>query len=160
LLFVDDRAVDYRALGVEHLGTVYESLLGFELRIAAEPTVVLKPHQALVGLRTLLTIPGAKRVRALAEMTGCELSARSRVELERARTIEDLAGALRRQLSPFAPTVVASGALVPEPTEQRRRSGSHYTPRVLTERVVNDALGPLLAALGPKPAPDQVLDLA
>jgi len=41
-------------------------------------------------------------------------------------------------------------------TVDRRRSGSHYTPRALTEHVVEAVLGPLLGA---RPAPEQVLAL-
>ncbi len=44
-------------------------------------------------------------------------------------------------------------------TEQRRRSGSHYTPRSLTEPIVRTTLRPLLEDLGEAPTPAQILDL-
>ena len=50
-----------------------------------------------------------------------------------------------------------------QPNEERRRSGSHYTPRELTEPIVRHTLAPLLERLrgadGRAPAPEQVLDL-
>lgn len=51
----------------------------------------------------------------------------------------------------------ASGSLVLAPGTARRRSGAHYTPRALTEPVVRVALEPVLAELGPKPRPQQLL---
>jgi len=41
--------------------------------------------------------------------------------------------------------------------DSRRRSGSHYTPRTLTEPVVRTALAPVLAALGERPTAEQIL---
>jgi hypothetical protein len=53
----------------------------------------------------------------------------------------------------------ATGALYLQPTEERRRSGSHYTPRSLTEPIVRTTLRPVLEALGERPRPEQILDL-
>ena len=41
----------------------------------------------------------------------------------------------------------------------RRRSGSHYTPRELTQPIVETTLRPVLEALGERPTPQQILDL-
>ena len=53
--------------------------------------------------------------------------------------------------------------MVLQPSEERRRSGSHYTPRALTEPIVRKTLEPILARLrgedGRPPRPAQVLDL-
>src|SRR6185295_6610378 len=57
------------------------------------------------------------------------------------------------------PHVVPSGSLVFQPSPERRRSGSHYTPRSLTEPIVSKTLEPVLARLGPHPTPEQLLDL-
>lgn len=46
-----------------------------------------------------------------------------------------------------------------QPGAARRRSGSHYTPRELTERVVRRTLAPILASLGPEPSEVQLLSL-
>ena len=46
-----------------------------------------------------------------------------------------------------------------QPTDERRRSGSHYTPRSLTEPIVRTTLEPILERLGEQPTPEQILDL-
>ena len=45
------------------------------------------------------------------------------------------------------PDLVPKGAMVLQPSEERRRSGSHYTPRALTEPIVRTTLEPILARL-------------
>src|SRR5208283_2605156 len=42
---------------------------------------------------------------------------------------------------------------------ERRRSGSHYTPRALTKPIVEAALEPVLKDLGPACRPEQILAL-
>ena len=49
--------------------------------------------------------------------------------------------------------------MVLQPSDERRRSGSHYTPRSLTEPIVRTTLQPILARLGDSPTPEQILDL-
>ena len=61
------------------------------------------------------------------------------------------------------PDLVPEGAMVLQPSEERRRSGSHYTPRELTEPIVRTALAPIFDRLraeadGPL-RPEQILDL-
>ncbi|WP_254434618.1 DNA methyltransferase [Aphanizomenon sp. UHCC 0183] len=51
------------------------------------------------------------------------------------------------------------GSLYLQPGEERRRSGSHYTPRALTEPIVKETLRPILEALGENPTPEQILEL-
>jgi hypothetical protein len=46
-----------------------------------------------------------------------------------------------------------------QPTDERRRSGSHYTPRSLTAPIVKYALEPAFERIGPDAKPDDVLDL-
>jgi hypothetical protein len=43
--------------------------------------------------------------------------------------------------------------------DERRRSGAHYTPRELTGPIVEATLRPVLAALGERPTPGQLLSL-
>ena len=54
---------------------------------------------------------------------------------------------------------MAPGALYLQPGEERRRTGSHYTPRELTEPIVRTTLRPVLEGLGERPRPEQILDL-
>jgi len=46
-----------------------------------------------------------------------------------------------------------------QPGEERRRTGSHYTPRWLSERVVRRTLEPILACLGEDRTAEQILEL-
>ena len=49
------------------------------------------------------------------------------------------------------PDILPAGVPVLQPTDERRRSGSHYTPRSLTEPIVSEALRPVLESLGALP---------
>lgn len=49
--------------------------------------------------------------------------------------------------------------MVLQPSDERRRSGSHYTPRSLTEPIVRTTLRPVLERLGANPTPEQILEL-
>ena len=51
------------------------------------------------------------------------------------------------------------GTPVLQPTPARRRSGSHYTPRSLTEPIVRTALRPVMVMLGDDPSPEAILEL-
>src|ERR1019366_3338993 len=52
-----------------------------------------------------------------------------------------------------------AGTPILQPTDERRRTGSHYTPRSLTEPIVRYALEPAFERLGPDATPEQILDL-
>jgi len=72
-------------------------------------------------------------------------------QLDRLVASERLTSAERRRA-----TVVKAGRVALVQSADRRRSGSHYTPRTLTERVVAATLGPLV---GDAPAAETVLSL-
>jgi hypothetical protein len=55
--------------------------------------------------------------------------------------------------------IVSAGTPVLQPTAERRSTGSHYTPRSLTEPIVRHALEPVFERLGPNVCPEDVLDL-
>ena len=78
--------------------------------------------------------------------------------------MEDLHAALLPVIEVDAtPDLVPRGAMVLQPSEERRRSGSHYTPRELTEPIVRRTLEPILARMqgegGKPPRSGQILDL-
>jgi hypothetical protein len=52
-----------------------------------------------------------------------------------------------------------AGTPILQPTDERRRTGSHYTPRSLTEPIVRYALEPAFERLGADATPEQILDL-
>ena len=46
-----------------------------------------------------------------------------------------------------------------QPRQQRRRSGSHYTPRELTRPLVSNTLTPIISQLGSHPIPEAILNI-
>ena len=66
---------------------------------------------------------------------------------------EALAALDRRIAKNVTSNVVAKGAMVFQPSDERRRSGSHYTPRSLTEPIVRTTLKPILEQLASSPRP-------
>ncbi len=160
LLILDGERISYRALDVEQIGSVYEAMMGFELRLASSgPSVALRPDHVTMDLAALLKAKPADRLKQLDEEASCKVSGKAADAVKSAATVEALLAALQTRISPFTPRPVAKGGLLLQPTDERRRSGSHYTPRSLTEPIVRTTLEPQLKALGEKPRPEQILAL-
>ena len=169
LLVLDGERLSYRTLDVEQIGSVYETIMGFRLETATGRSLAIKPAKKLgapttIDLDALLAQPAGRRGRWLQERADRPVSAAVAKGLRAAQTVNDLHAALDRVLDHAAtPDLVPRGGLVLQPNEERRRSGSHYTPRELTEPIVRHTLAPLLERLrgedGGPPAPEQVLDL-
>lgn len=165
LLVLDGERISYRALDVEQIGSVYEAIMGFTLLVASGPVVAVpsrKKGSAVdvhLDVASLLALSGADRARRLKDEADCDLTGEPLAALKAARSPDDLASALGRKLSKRTPRPLPAGSLYLQPTEERRRSGSHYTPRSLTEPIVRTTLEPVLAALGESPTPAQVLAL-
>lgn len=160
LLLLDGERLSYRALDVEQVGSVYESMMGFEVKTLPGFALSVRPKGVVFDVDALLALPPAKRAAWLKEQTECELGAAGDKALKEAKTAEDVAALLGKKLAPQTPAPLPPGALFLQPGEERRRSGSHYTPRELTAPIVATTLRPVLAALGDKPRPEQILDLA
>lgn len=159
LLLLDGERLSYRALDVEQIGSVYESMMGFELEAAEGRAVALRPKHVVVDLDALLELPAKKRLEHLKEDAECDVSGNAGKAVQAAETIDDLVAALSRRLSPFTQQPLPKGSLYLQPGKERRRSGSHYTPRSLTEPIVRATLEPMLRGLGPDPTPKQILEL-
>lgn len=160
LLRVDKEDLSYKTLGVEELGSVYESIMGFTVETTAGRSLALKPDDVVVDLDALLKTPGDEREKWLKARADVKLTGKGVAEAVRAAsTVDALADALAKTRSTRTPAVVAPGTLVLQPTEERRRSGSHYTPRTLTGPIVEKTLAPVLAALGEHPTHPQILSL-
>ncbi len=169
LLVLDGERLSYRTLDVEQIGSVYETIMGFRLEIAAGDSLAVKPAKKMgapntIDLEALLAQPAARRARWLQERVDRTVSESVAKGLRAAAEINDLHGALDRVLDHAAtPDVAPRGVMVLQPNAERRRSGSHYTPRELTEPIVRHTLAPLLERLrgedGGAPAPEQILDL-
>ena len=114
----------------------------------------------VLDLDELLSLDAGKRAGAVAERTEHKLTGRADAALRQAGTVEDVVAALEGRIDRDAtPDVVPAQTPVLQPTDERRRSGSHYTPSTLTGPIVADALRPLFSRPGPPPAPDRILDL-
>ena len=165
LLLLDGERLSYRALAVEQIGSVYEAIMGFELHVAAGPSIGIKPAKrngapATINLDGLLGVASDKRLKWLADNSDQKLTGQAADALKAASTMEDLLAALDRKIAKaVTPNVVPMGAMIFQPSGERRRSGSHYTPSSLTGPIVEAALRPVLKQLGDSPTPDQILQL-
>lgn len=159
LLLLDGDRLSYRALDVEQIGSVYEGMMGFTLERAAATSLGVGRAHVVIDLEALLAAKPAERGKWLKERADCELSGNAAKALKEAGTIDALVAALERRRSPLTPRPIPRGGLYLQPTDERRRSGSHYTPRELTEPIVRKTLAPLLADLGATPTPQQLLGL-
>jgi hypothetical protein len=161
LMMLEGERLSYRTLAVEQVGSVYEATMGFDLRRAEGPTLAVKPHHVYVDLNELLALKPAARLASLSEQADCDVPGKPAKAVEAARSVDDLVAALSeaKRVSKRTPTPVAPGTLYLQPGEERRRSGSHYTPPSLSGPVVRDTLGPVVAALGDRPTPDEILAL-
>ena len=169
LLVLDGERISYRALDVEQIGSVYETMMGFRLETASGRSVAIKAAKkqgapTAVDLDALAAELGAKREKWLRDRTDRKLGDKVQKVVKEAETVEDLHAALMSVIEVDAtPDLVPRGAMVLQPSEERRRSGSHYTPRELTEPIVRTTLEPILARLqgdgGKLPRSEQILDL-
>ena len=168
LLIVNGERISYRALDVEQIGSVYEGIMGYAVRripsrcigLKSKPQGAKKQLTTAVDLDGLLALPGGKRKAWLEEEAGTTLPPKSATALKdassEAELLEALAPRINRDLFDGAQ---AAGGLVFQPTEERRRSGSHYTPRSLTRPIVEEALRPWLERCNHRPTAAQILDL-
>lgn len=167
------RTLSYRALDVEQIGYVYEGLLERTVKRTIEVTLELDgtknakaPWVKLAEMESA-RLDGAERLTdLLQERSG---SSASRVRNDLAKPVDDtltdrlLAAchgdtALRDRIKPYAhlvrtdpwgyPLVYPAGAFIVTTGSDRRETGTHYTPKSLTEAIVTETLTPI-AYLGP-----------
>lgn len=167
------RTLSYRALDVEQIGYVYEGLLERTVKRTAEVTLELDgtknakaPWVKLAELESA-RLDGAERLaELLQERSG---SSASRVHNDLAKPVDDTLAdrllaachgdtSLRNRIQPFAhlartdpwgyPLVYPAGAFIVTTGSDRRETGTHYTPKSLTEAIVTETLTPI-AYVGP-----------
>lgn len=127
---VDDKShalvfIDYKSLGVRHLGSIYEGLLEFKLRLAAEKMAVVE------GKKTEEIIPYRE----------AQHDKRGILKVGRGKDADE--------------RVFAPGAIYLEnDRRERKATGSYYTPDYIVQYIVEHAVGPVLeekfAAIAPK----------
>ena len=165
LMVLDGERLSYRTLDVEQIGSVYEAVMGFRVELTAGRSIAVRSTKrtgaaVVVDLDNLLTMEGGRRARALQDAADRKLTGAAVAALRDAKEPADVVAALDRAVDRDAtPDIVPGGTPVLQPTDERRRSGSHYTPRSLTEPIVSEALRPVLEGLGSTPRPEALLDL-
>ena len=163
------RTLSYRALDVEQIGYVYEGLLERTVKRTAEVTLELDgtknanaPWVALAELESA-RLDGTERLSELLhERSG---SSASRIRNDLAKPVDDALAervltachgntALRDRIKPFAnlvrtdpwgyPLIYPAGAFIVTTGSDRRETGTHYTPKTLTEAIVTETLTPIV----------------
>ena len=160
--------ISYRALDVEQVGSVYETVMGFTVETAAGRSLAIRAGKnnrtpVFVDLERLLGAKGKERIKVLKEEADRgQLSAGVAKAIEPASSVSEVAAALDPIVDERASPKkheIGAGTPILQPTDERRRTGSHYTPRSLTEPIVRHALVPAFERLGPNATPEQILDL-
>jgi len=189
---VESRRLSFRALDIEQIGHVYEGLLDHTAARAIGPTLGLygrvgdEPEVELAELESLVSQSRAKLVDHLAKLK-VKASKKSVEKLLNTEIDSTRAERLRRacrsdelwnRVEPFAvlvrdddfgqPIIIHEGQLFATQGQDRSDTGTQYTPRSLTEPVVEHSLEPLVY-IGPaegKPreewqlrTPKEILDL-
>ena len=165
LMVLDGERLSYRTLDVEQIGSVYEAIMGFRVELTTGRSIAVRSPKrtgaaVVIDLNAMLAVEGSRRGRDLQAATDRRLSGSAATSLREAASPEEIVSALDRNVDRDAtPTILPAGTPVLQPTDERRRSGSHYTPRSLTEPIVTEALRPVFDRLGPNPRPEEILDL-
>ncbi|HOY63543.1 MAG TPA: hypothetical protein PK745_10235, partial [bacterium] len=117
---IDDKThdlvfIDYKSLGVRHLGSIYEGLLEFKLRIAPEKMAIVK------GKKTEEVIPYKEAVKSKIKIL---VAGRGANAVER---------------------VYEKGSVYLENDKRERKAtGSYYTPDYIVKYIVENTVGPVL----------------
>lgn len=168
LLILNSERLSYKTLDVEQIGSVYETVMGFVVTRTKGQSIALKvkPNAgspsipAFVNLDALLAKAGKDRKKYLKDELSFDASAAQTSALKEAKDIAGLLAAIDRSIDERASPhkrPCGPGTIVLQPTDERRQTGSHYTPRSLTAPIVADALMPILERLGDEATPDEVL---
>lgn len=163
LVVLDGQRLSYRDLSVEQIGAVYESLMGYRVERIAGPAVRLGKNHVWVMIKELREAGKQEQKKLLEE--SCDVTAAmvknvlaALAEHQDDERAADAIAALGGRKSQHRNRARAQ-QLVLQPTASRRSTGSHYTPRSLSERVVRRTLEPVLACLGEAPTADLILQL-
>jgi hypothetical protein len=161
------RKISFRALDIEQIGHVYEGLLDHTAKRATEPMLGLagtrakEPEIALADLEKIAAKGEKELLKFLKDESGRSESAIKKglnAELDdqlisRFRTASQDSD-LWKRVNPFAglvrfddvdyPVVITTGSVFVTAGTDRRSSGTHYTPKSLTEPIVQYTLEPLV----------------
>ena len=163
------RTLSYRALDVEQVGYVYEGLLERTVKRTAEVTMELdgtknakSPWIKLAELESAGLEGAARLAELLQDRSG---SSPSRIRNDLAKPVDDALAdrllatchgdtTLRDRIKRYAhlvrsdpwgyPLVYPAGAFIVTTGSERRETGTHYTPKSLTEVIVVETLTPVV----------------
>ena len=170
---VETRRMSFRALDIEQIGHVYEGLLDHTAVRSVGAVLGLKgtkydePEIQLTVLEEWVGKPEKDYLKFLKEQTGRSESALKKdlailpeskalpsMFLQRLMTVCENDRALYERVLPFVgllrmdtlgyPVVIGAGMVYVTAGTDRRSSGTHYTPRSLTEEIVQYTLEPLV----------------
>jgi N-6 DNA Methylase len=142
--------------------------MGFTIETRAGPAVAIKAGKndrtpVFVDLAALAAAKGTERTKFLKEEAGRNgVSDKVGKALAAAKAPADALEALRPIIDERGSPgghVATPGTPLLQPTDERRRTGSHYTPRSLTEPIVRHVLEPAFERIGPDAWPEDVLAL-
>jgi len=160
-----DRRLSFRALDIEQIGHVYEGLLDHTAKRATGLTLSLdgkkEPEVALADLEAMRKKEKDAFPAWLAEKTGRSAPAIEKAlhyeipkedqrrwlavcDSRRPCTSVSPRGRLVRDDSHGNPVIIDEGAVYVTEGSDRRSTGTHYTPRSLTEPIVRHTLDPLV----------------
>lgn len=167
------RTLSYRALDVEQIGYVYEGLLERTVKRTDEVTLELDatksaktPWVKLAELDSARLEGATQLAELLQERSG---SSASRVRNDLVKAVDDTLAdrlltacqgdtTLRDRVKPYAhllrtdpwgyPLIYPASAFIVTTGSDRRETGTHYTPKSLTEAIVAETLTPV-AYVGP-----------
>ena len=126
LVLVGER-ISNRALDVEQIGSVYETMMGFRLELATGRSVAVRAQSrygapTTVDLEQLIAEQPAKRAKWLTDHTDRKLTAKLTAAIKAAETIEDLHAALAPQ------SCSGPGPRSPSDAASRSRNGPTRSP--------------------------------
>ena len=165
LMVLDGERLSYRTLDVEQIGSVYEAIMGFRIELTTGQSIAVRSQSrtgaaVILDLDQFLELESGKRPKALQDATGQKVTGAAAAAIGDAAEPADVVATLDRKVDRDAtPDIAPPGTPILQPTDERRRSGSHYTPRSLTEPIVAETLRPIFERLGPRADPEQILDL-
>ena len=143
LMVLDGERLSYRTLDVEQIGSVYEAIMGFRIELTTGRSIAVR-SQSRTGAAVIMALDRLLEPRRKQtcegpsghdgpEGDGGGCGSHSRRHGARRHRCEDSMG---RSTEYATPDIVPPGTPILQPTDERRRSGSHYTPRSLTEPIV------------------------
>lgn len=165
---LEPRRLSFRALDIEQIGHVYEGLLdhtavratspvlGLAGTREQEPEVELETLEAYLGrgeneLLKFLTRQTGRSPAALSKALSIEISPQEQErfrsacnnDLELWERVMKFAGLVKLDTLGY-PVVIPTGSVYVTQGADRRNTGTHYTPRSLTEPIVQYTLEPLI----------------